>query len=148
MIAFCGYNMSDYFAHWLEMGKRIEAEHAKSGVKVPKIFTVNWFRKDADGNFVWPGFSDNMRIMAWMLERVDGTAKGSEHAFGTTPDYGDVNWNGSDFSEADYASITALDRDAGVAEVKLHAELFELLKHNLPAELPATQAKIEARLAG
>ncbi len=143
MIAFAGYNMSDYFAHWLAMGKRIEA----AGGKVPKIFTVNWFRKDADGNFVWPGFSDNMRVMAWMLERVDGTAKGNEHAFGTTPGYSDVNWNGSDFSEADYANITTLDRDAGVAEVKLHAELFDLLKHNLPAELTATKAKIEARLA-
>ncbi len=143
MIAFAGYNMSDYFAHWLAMGQRIEA----AGGKVPKIFTVNWFRKDADGNFVWPGFSDNMRVMAWMLERVDGTAKGDEHAFGTTPGYGDVNWNGSDFSEADYARITTLDNSAGVDEMKLHAELFDLLKHNLPAELPATKAKIEARLA-
>ena len=143
MIAFCGYNMSDYFAHWLAMGKRIEA----AGGDVPKIFTVNWFRKDADGNFVWPGFSDNMRVMAWMLERVDGTAKGFEHAFGTTPGYADVNWSGSDFSAADYASITSLDRDAASEEVKLHAELFEQLKHNLPAELMATKAKIEARLA-
>ena len=143
MIAFAGYNMSDYFAHWLAMGQRIEA----AGGTVPKIFTVNWFRKDADGNFVWPGFSDNMRVMAWMLERVDGTAKGNEHAFGTTPSYSDLNWNGSDFTEADYASITTLDRDAGEAEVKLHAELFDLLKHNLPAELPATKAKIETRLA-
>jgi len=143
MIAFCGYNMSDYFAHWLAMGQRIEA----AGGTAPKIFTVNWFRKDADGNFVWPGFGDNMRVLAWMLGRVDGTAKGNVHAFGTTPGYGDVNWNGSDFSEADYASITALDRYAGEAEVKLHAELFDLLKHNLPAELTATKAKIEARLA-
>ncbi len=143
MIAFCGYNMSDYFAHWLAMGQRIEA----AGGKVPKIFTVNWFRKDADGNFVWPGFGDNMRVLAWMLGRVDGTAKGNEHAFGTTPSYSDVNWNGSDFSDADYASISTLDRDAGVAEVKLHAELFDLLKHNLPAELSATKARIEARLA-
>ncbi len=143
MIAFAGYNMSDYFAHWLAMGQRIEAV----GGKVPKIFTVNWFRKDPEGNFVWPGFSDNMRVMAWMLERVDGTAKGNVHAFGTTPGYGDVNWNGSDFSEADYNSITTLNRDAGVAEVKLHAELFDLLKHNMPAELPATKTKIEARLS-
>ena len=143
MIAFAGYSMSDYFGHWLAMGKRIET----AGGKLPKIFTVNWFRKDADGNFVWPGFSDNMRVLAWMLERVDGTASGNQHAFGTTPGYVDVNWSGTDFSEAQYANITTLDRDASVAEVKLHAELFDLLKLNLPAELTVTKAKIEARLA-
>ena len=144
MIAFAGYSMSDYFAHWLNLGKKL----ADSGAKLPKIFTVNWFRKDADGKFVWPGFGDNMRVMAWMLERVEGNGKGVDHAFGITPSYADLNWNGTDFSEAQYESVTSMDHDAWAAEMKLHSELFEQLKHNLPAELPATKAKIEARLAG
>ena len=143
MIAFAGYSMSDYFQHWLSLGKKL----ANSGAKLPKIFTVNWFRKDADGQFVWPGFGDNMRVMAWMLERVDGAGKGVDHAFGVTPSYADLNWSGSDFNEAQYQNVTSIDRAAWTAEMKLHSELFEQLKHNLPPELPATKAKIEARLA-
>ena len=143
MIAFAGYNMSDYFAHWLAIGEQIE----KAGAKPPKIFTVNWFRKDADGKFVWPGFGDNMRVMAWMLERVEGQGRGVDHAFGVTPSYADLNWNGTDFTEAQYQSVTSMDRDAWATEMKLHAELFAQLAHNLPPELPATKAKIEARLA-
>jgi phosphoenolpyruvate carboxykinase (GTP) len=143
MLPFAGYNMAEYFGHWLKLGERLAA----SGAKLPKIFTVNWFRKDADGKFVWPGFGDNMRVMAWMLQRVDGTGAGEEHVFGTTPRYGDLHWHGLDFSEAQYASVTSIDRDAWVAEMKLHEDLFEQLAHNLPPELPATKAKIEARLA-
>jgi phosphoenolpyruvate carboxykinase (GTP) len=135
--------MAEYFGHWLKLGERLGA----SGAKLPKIFTVNWFRKDADGKFVWPGFGDNMRVMAWMLERVDGTGQGEEHVFGTTPRYEHLHWHGLDFSEAQYASVTSIDRDAWVAEMKLHEDLFEQLAHNLPPELPATKAKIEARLA-
>jgi phosphoenolpyruvate carboxykinase (GTP) len=143
MLPFAGYNMAEYFGHWLKLGERLAA----SGAKLPKIFTVNWFRKDADGKFVWPGFGDNMRVLAWMLERVEGKGQGTEHAFGTTPRYGDLNWNGTDFSEAKYESVTRMNRDEWTAELKLHADLFEQLKHNLPAELPATKAKIEARFA-
>jgi phosphoenolpyruvate carboxykinase (GTP) len=143
MIAFAGYSMSDYFAHWLNLGKKL----ADSGAKVPKVFTVNWFRKDANGTFVWPGFGDNMRVMAWMLERVDGQGSGTAHAIGTTPSYADINWNGSDFSEAQYQSVTDIDPAAWTAELKLHQDLFTQLAHNLPPELPATKAKIEARLA-
>jgi len=143
MLPFAGYNMADYFGHWLKLGERLAA----SGAKLPKIFTVNWFRKDADGKFVWPGFGDNMRVMAWMLQRVDGVGQGEEHVFGVTPRYGDLHWHGLDFSEAQYASVTSIDRDAWVAEMKLHEDLFEQLAHNLPPELPATKAKIEARLA-
>ena len=143
MIAFAGYNMSDYFAHWLRLGKQL----TDSSANLPKIFTVNWFRKDADGKFVWPGFGDNMRVLAWMLDRVEGRGNGTQHAFGITPSYADINWNGSDFSEAQYKSVTRMEPEAWAAEMKLHEELFEQLKHNLPAELPATKAKIEARLA-
>ena len=144
MLPFAGYNMAEYFGHWLKLGERLAA----SGAKLPKIFTVNWFRKDADGKFVWPGFGDNMRVMAWMLERVDGKGQGEEHVFGITPRYSDIHWHGLDFSEAQYQSVTSIDRDAWAEEMKLHENLFEQLAHNLPPELPATKAKIEARLAG
>jgi len=144
MLPFAGYNMAEYFGHWLKLGERLAA----SGAKLPKIFTVNWFRKDADGKFVWPGFGDNMRVMAWMLERVDGKGQGEEHVFGITPRYSDIHWHGLDFSEAQYQSVTSIDRAAWAEEMKLHEDLFEQLAHNLPPELPATKAKIEARLAG
>ena len=143
MLPFMGYHMSDYFAHWLALGKKL----ADSGATLPKIFTVNWFRKDANGTFVWPGFGDNLRVMAWMLERVDGTANaGVEHAFGTSPRYDDLNWNGSEFSAAQFESVVSSDRTEWVAELKLHSELFEQLKQNLPAQLLATKTRFEARL--
>ena len=142
MIPFCGYNMSDYFAHWLDLGKKLEA----SGAKLPSIFTVNWFRTDADGKFVWPGFGDNMRVLSWMLERVDGKANGSEHIFGTTPNYGDINWTGSDFTAAQFAAITAIDKAAWSAELQLHTELFKTLDYHLPEALRTVKAGLEARL--
>ncbi|TAG80391.1 MAG: phosphoenolpyruvate carboxykinase (GTP) [Betaproteobacteria bacterium] len=141
MLPFAGYNMADYFAHWLELGAKLE----KRGAKLPKIFTVNWFRKDADGKFVWPGFGDNMRVMAWMLERIEGSSGGSEHAFGTTPNFTDLNWNGLAFTEAQFESVVSIDHDAWRAELKLHDDLFAQLT-NLPAALLTTKAKIEARL--
>jgi phosphoenolpyruvate carboxykinase (GTP) len=144
MLPFMGYNMSDYFAHWLALGDKLQ----KSGATLPKIYTVNWFRKDADGKFVWPGFGDNMRVMAWMLERVEGRGgEGVSHAFGTTPNYNDINWNGSNFSEAQFQSVVSNDRDAWAAEMKLHGELFTQLATRLPAQLSATKATIEARLS-
>ncbi|TAG76967.1 MAG: phosphoenolpyruvate carboxykinase (GTP), partial [Betaproteobacteria bacterium] len=142
MLPFMGYNMSDYFAHWLNLGDKLQ----KSGATLPKIYTVNWFRKDANGKFTWPGFGDNMRVMAWMLERIEGKQGGSEHAFGTSPNYADINWNGSDFSEAQFQSVVSNDRDAWRAEMKLHSELFTQLAHRLPARLSATKATLEARL--
>ncbi|TAG48681.1 MAG: phosphoenolpyruvate carboxykinase (GTP) [Betaproteobacteria bacterium] len=142
MLPFMGYNMSDYFAHWLALGDKL----AKSGATLPKIYTVNWFRKDANGKFTWPGFGDNMRVMAWMLERIEGKQGGSEHAFGTSPNYADINWNGSDFSEMQFQSVVSNDRDAWRAEMKLHSELFTQLAHRLPAQLSATKATLEARL--
>ncbi|MDO8693188.1 MAG: phosphoenolpyruvate carboxykinase (GTP), partial [Sheuella sp.] len=94
MLPFCGYNMAEYFSHWLELGEHLES----SGAKLPKIFCVNWFRTDEEGKFVWPGFSENTRVLKWMLERIEGEAKGSEHVFGITPGYEDLDWNGMDFS--------------------------------------------------
>ena len=143
MLPFAGYNMSDYFQHWLNVGAKLQAE----GAKLPSIFCVNWFRKGSDGKFVWPGYGDNARVLQWMLGRIDGTAgKGTEHIFGVSPNYRDLNWSGLDFSEAQFQSVISIDRDAWVQEMKLHGELFEQLAYHLPVELKATREKILAQL--
>ena len=142
MLPFMGYNMSDYFQHWLNVGAKLEA----AGGKLPAIYCVNWFRKGADGKFVWPGYGDNARVMQWMLGRIEGQAGGTENLFGISPNYGDLNWAGLDFSEAQFQSVIGIDRDAWVQEMKLHGELFGQLAYHLPAELVATKAAIEAKL--
>ncbi|AGK47777.1 phosphoenolpyruvate carboxykinase family protein [Burkholderia thailandensis MSMB121] len=144
MLPFCGYNMSDYFAHWLALGEKLAA----SGATLPKIYCVNWFRKDADGRFAWPGFGENMRVLKWMLDRIDGRGEGVEHAFGVTPRYEDLHWTGLAFSPAQYAQVTSMNPDEWRAELALHAELFDKLGARLPGALAETKAKIEARLGG
>jgi phosphoenolpyruvate carboxykinase (GTP) len=143
MLPFTGYNMSDYFQHWLDIGKKLEG----TGSKLPKIFCVNWFRKGTDGKFVWPGYGENMRVLKWMLERVEGKGQGTRHVFGVTPNYDDITWNGLDFTPAQFDQVTSIDKDAWSAELNLHAELFQQLAYNLPVQLTETKAKIEARLA-
>ena len=143
MLPFMGYNMSDYFQHWLDLGKKLEA----SGAALPKIYTTNWFRKGADGKFVWPGYGENMRVLKWMIDRLEGDDSGTEHVFGVSPRYEDLNWTGLDFSAEQFDTVTSIDKAAWLAELKLHAELFEQLAHHLPKELPATKAAIEQRLA-
>ena len=143
MLPFIGYNMSDYFQHWLDLGKTLEA----SGAALPKIYCVNWFRKGADGKFVWPGYGENMRVLQWIIERVGGSAQGAENAFGTTPQHADLNWRGLDFNAAQYEQVTSLDVAAWHAELRLHDELFKQLAYHLPAELTATKAAIEQRLS-
>lgn len=143
MLAFMGYNMSDYFQHWLDLGKKVEA----SGAKQPKIYTTNWFRKGPDGKFVWPGYGENMRVLKWIIDRIEGKAEGVDHVFGVSPRYEDLNWTGLDFSAEQFATVTSIDKAAWQAELKLHAELFQQLAHHLPKELPATKAAIEQRLA-
>ena len=142
MLPFCGYNMADYFGHWLALGEKLEA----SAADLPKIFCVNWFRTGADGKFVWPGFGENMRVLKWMLDRIEGKAGGQEHVFGTTPGYADVSWEGLDFSTDDYEQITSIETAAWKQELDLHSELFEQLKDRLPAELLAVQQGLRKRL--
>ena len=143
MLPFMGYNMADYFQHWLNLGAKLKAGPAP----LPKIFCVNWFRKGADGKFVWPGFGDNMRVLEWMLGRLQGTAGGLENVFGTSPRYEDLRWTGLDFSREQFNSVIGIDPAAWKQELALHAELFQQLAYHLPPELPATKAQIEARLA-
>ncbi|MDL2356362.1 MAG: phosphoenolpyruvate carboxykinase (GTP) [Pseudomonadota bacterium] len=141
MLPFIGYNMSDYFQHWLDMGKKLNA------AALPKIYCVNWFRTDADGKFVWPGFGDNMRVLKWALERIEGKAGGVDNLFGVTPAFGDMNWDGLDFTREQFEQITSMDHAAWRDEVKLHDELFDKLAYHLPQELVATRQALAARLA-
>ncbi|NCT84354.1 MAG: phosphoenolpyruvate carboxykinase (GTP) [Comamonadaceae bacterium] len=143
MLPFMGYNMADYFQHWLDLGAKLEA----SGVQLPKIYCVNWFRKGADGKFVWPGYGENMRVLKWMLDRLEGQGGGEDHVFGVTPGYGDLNWDGLDFSRQQFDTVTRIDAAEWQAEMKLHDELFAQLAYHLPAALPAVKARIEQRLA-
>ena len=143
MIAFAGYNMSDYFQHWLTLGEKLSA----SGAKLPAIFCTNWFRKGADGKFVWPGYGENMRVLKWMIDRIEGTAKGVDQPFGISPTYQELNWTGLNFSQDQFNTVTSFDKAAWQAELKLHTELFTQLKHHLPKELEATRVKLEQRLA-
>jgi phosphoenolpyruvate carboxykinase (GTP) len=141
MLPFIGYNMSDYFQHWLDMGKKLNA------ATLPKIYCVNWFRTDDEGKFVWPGFGDNMRVLKWMIDRIEGKAGGVENLFGVTPAFGDINWDGLEFSKQQFEQITSLDHAAWKDEVKLHDELFDKLAYHLPKELVETKNALEARLA-
>jgi len=143
MLPFIGYNMSDYFQHWLNIGEQLAAK----GAKLPKIYTTNWFRKGEDGKFVWPGFGENMRVLKWMIERIEGTAKGQDHTTGVSPRYADLTWDGLDFSAEQFNSVISTDQATLLKELELHAELFTQLAHHLPPALIETKAAIEKRLA-
>ena len=143
MLPFMGYNMSDYFQHWLNLGDRLQ--HA--GATLPRIFTTNWFRKGADGSFVWPGYGDNMRVLKWMIDRIEGKATGHDNGFGIAPLYAEINWAGMDFSQPQFDRVTSLDRDDWKQEIALHTELFARLSHHLPAQLLETRTALAQRLA-
>jgi len=143
MLPFAGYNMSDYFQHWLDLGKKLQA----SGARLPKIYTTNWFRKGEDGKFVWPGYGENMRVLKWMIDRIEERSPGQEGVMGITPRYEELNWSGLDFSAQQFDKVTSIDKHAWRQEMQLHAELFQQLKHHLPRELEDTKAAIERKLA-
>ncbi len=142
MLPFCGYNMSDYFQHWLDMEHKLE----ESGHTLPRIFCVNWFRKDEAGKFVWPGYGDNMRVLKWMIDRIEGKAEGAGTMFGISPAYGELNWSGLDFTPEQFDTVTRIDKSAWLEEFKLHDALFEQLAYRLPPALLATRADLEQRL--
>jgi phosphoenolpyruvate carboxykinase (GTP) len=143
MLPFMGYNMSDYFQHWLNVGEKL----AQSGATQPKIFTTNWFRKGDDGKFVWPGYGENMRVLKWMIDRLEGKAPGTETGFGVSPTYSEINWTGLDFSQAQFDSVTSMNKADWKAEIALHTELFTQLAYHLPKELEETKQQLEQRLA-
>ncbi|WP_434661350.1 phosphoenolpyruvate carboxykinase (GTP) [Paraburkholderia sp. A3BS-1L] len=142
MLPFCGYNMADYFGHWLKVGERL----SKLGATQPRIFCVNWFRKGEDGKFVWPGFGENARVLEWMVRRIEGKAEGEDHAFGISPRYDDLNWHDLNFTPAQYEQVISVDAEAWRAELALHAELFAKLAHGLPPALNDARTALETRL--
>jgi phosphoenolpyruvate carboxykinase (GTP) len=128
MIPFVGYNMADYFGHWLKLGWSVPQR--------PQIFQVNWFRTDAKGRFVWPGFGENMRVLKWIVERVGGRAKAVETPLGWIPDYDDLEWSGLDaFTREEFKTATTIKHDEWEAELALHDELLGKLKDRLPRQL-------------
>lgn len=126
MLPFCGYHMADYFNHWLELGRRIP--------NPPRIFGVNWFRKNKDGKFLWPGFRENMRMLKWVSERVHGEVVSIESPIGWVPRYEDVDWGPSGFSRDQYEAVMDVDREAWKKEVLAHEELFSRMHDKLPKE--------------
>jgi phosphoenolpyruvate carboxykinase (GTP) len=142
MLPFCGYNMSDYFQHWLDMEHKLEA----LGHTLPKIFCVNWFRKNEAGKFVWPGYGDNMRVLKWMIDRLEGKAQGVETMFGIAPLFDELTWTGLAFSAEQFNTVTSIDKAAWAEELKLHAALFEQLSYHLPRALIETKTTLEQRL--
>jgi phosphoenolpyruvate carboxykinase (GTP) len=141
MLAFCGYNMGDYFGHWLKMGRAAK--------QPPRIFRVNWVRRDAQGRFIWPGFGENMRVLQWIVERCQGRARGTETTLGIMPRFEDLNWLGLEtkLTPAEYAELSRIDLSAWQDELKSHDELFEKLGAHAPSALDARRGRKNERLA-
>ena len=140
MLPFCGYNMGDYFAHWLQMGKSTDAS------KLPKIFYVNWFRKDADGGWLWPGFGENSRVLKWIVERVTGKAEAVETPLGYLPASGAIDTNGLDVTEEQMAELLNVDAEEWLREIDSIREHYARFGDRLPAALSEELAALEARL--
>jgi phosphoenolpyruvate carboxykinase (GTP) len=141
MLPFCGYNMADYFGHWLEVGAQGDAS------KLPKIFYVNWFRKNADGKWLWPGYGENSRVLEWVFNRVAGRANGVETPIGFVPADGELNLDGLDVSDEDLQELMKVDVNDWRAEVPLIREHFASFGDRLPAQLTEAVNDLERRLA-
>ena len=141
MLPFCGYNMADYWAHWLEVGK------ATAPDKLPRIFQVNWFRKDGDGTFLWPGYGENSRVLEWVIRRVEGKADAVKTALGLAPAPGALNVDGLGLTDSQLAELFAINPETWVAEAELTQEYFARFGDHLPAALHDELDQLRARLA-
>lgn len=138
MLPFCGYHMGDYFRHWITMRRSLS--------ETPQIYHVNWFRKDAEGKFMWPGFRENMRVLKWIVDRAHGRGKARETPIGWMPQYGDIDWNGLDYPKEKFDEMQAFDRAAWRSEVIGHEELFIELHDHLPSEMVYERELLICRL--
>jgi phosphoenolpyruvate carboxykinase (GTP) len=139
MLPFCGYHFGDYFQHWLKLGRSLKSP--------PRVFGVNWFRRDEQRKFLWPGFGENMRVLQWVVDRCEGKGGAAETPIGNMPRYEDLEWKGLEsFDRARFEKLMALDREQWSAELKDHAELFEKLKARLPKELDELRGQLERAL--
>jgi phosphoenolpyruvate carboxykinase (GTP) len=140
MLPFCGYNMAHYFKHWLSFEKR--------GVKLPAVFMVNWFRKGTDGKFLWPGFGENMRVLAWVVDRARGRGHGRKSIMGYMPDYADINWHGLDaVTEDAFTRLQQIDGTQWTKELAGHAEFFANFADDLPVEFQRTHEEAKRALS-
>jgi phosphoenolpyruvate carboxykinase (GTP) len=140
MLPFCGYNMADYWAHWLSIGESTEPE------KLPKLFTVNWFRRDREGNFIWPGFGENARVLDWVMRRVDGSADAVDTPIGRVPAPDALNTQGLDVGSAELASLFEVDRDSWLQEADLTREYFDVFDGRVPEAVEAELSSLRERL--
>jgi len=138
MLPFCGYNMADYFTHWLNIGRKLS--------NPPAIFRVNWFRKDANGKFMWPGFGENMRVLEWVVDRVHGRGFGVESPLGFMPRFEDLSWDGLDFPADKFYELMGVDREAGTVEARDHEVHFEKFFDRLPKEFVYERELLKSRL--
>ncbi|MBT5013189.1 MAG: phosphoenolpyruvate carboxykinase (GTP) [Rhodospirillaceae bacterium] len=138
MLPFCGYNMGDYWSHWLAMEDKVK--------DVPLIFRVNWFRKDDEGKFIWPGFGENMRVLKWIVDRVHDRAHGVESPFGYMPRHQDITWAGLDFERGTFLKLMEIDREAGKAEAREQADHFKQFGDHLPKEMELQRELLVERL--
>jgi phosphoenolpyruvate carboxykinase (GTP) len=139
MLAFCGYNITDYFRHWLSFGSKLAHQ--------PKIYMVNWFRKGADGKFIWPGYGENMRVLKWIVERVEGKAAAGTTTLGNVPRFGDLDWTGLEgFGAEKFADATSIVKEQWSGEMRLHMEMVEekLSADRVPPELFARYQALKA----
>ena len=138
MIPFCGYNMGDYFRHWIKMGKILKEK--------PRIFHVNWFRKDQDGKFLWPGFRDNMRVLRWIVERSNGRGKAHEGPLGWSPEREDLDWSGMEFDQEQWNELMSIEPESLRMQTLRHEELFLQLSEFLPKEMLFERELLVSRL--
>jgi phosphoenolpyruvate carboxykinase (GTP) len=139
MAPFCGYNMGDYFTHWLSMG-------AREGAKLPRIFFVNWFRKDAQGRFVWPGFGENSRVLKWVVQRLEGRVEARDTAIGRLPAHGDLDVAGLGLTPESLDLLLEVDIDTWREEARLIPPAYERFGERLPPELWAQHRALVDRL--